>query len=125
MLLYMLTAFDILSDHYFAEPIKALASGAYKPWIVTTLNAVKKGSYIRLEVEYPLLVGIRYLYRKILPGSSKLNTLRARHIGDLIKKTESRMDSDIKRTILIILVCLFLSCRIDSININIILDPSV
>ncbi|KAM0794169.1 hypothetical protein BDR22DRAFT_977968 [Usnea florida] len=124
MSLHMLTALDILSEHCFAEPMKALASGAYKPWIVTTLNTVKKGSHVRLEVAYPVLAGIRHLYRKISSGSSKVDTSRAGHMGYLIEKTEWRVDSDMKRTALTILFCFFLSCRIDSLNIDITLDPS-
>ena len=104
---YMSTTFHILSDLCFAEPMNALASGAYQPWIVTILNAVKKRSYVRLERAYPLLAGISHLYRKISSGSSKFNTSRAEHMEYSIEKTESRMDSDMKRNNLITLVCFF------------------
>ena len=104
---YMFTTFDILSTLCFAEPTNALAGGTDQPWIVIILNAVKKGSYIRLERAYPLLAGISHLYRKISPGSSKRNTSRAEHMGYPIEKSESRMDSDMKRNDFITFVCFF------------------
>ena len=120
---YMFTTFDIMSDLCFAEPMNALANESYQPWIVTILNAAKNGSYVRLERAYPLLAGISHLYKKIYSGPSKLNTSRAEHMRYSIEKTESRMDSDMKRDDLMTPVCSLFSFRSDNINIDIILDP--
>ena len=104
---YMFTTFDILSTLYFTQPMNALAGRAYQPWIVTILNAVEKGSYVRLERAYPLLAGISNLYGSISSGSPKLKTSRTEHMEYPIEKTESRMDSDMKRNDFITLVCFF------------------
>ncbi|CAF9941819.1 hypothetical protein IMSHALPRED_002916 [Imshaugia aleurites] len=94
---YMFTTFDIMSDLCFAEPMNALAIGAYQPWIVTILNAAKNGSYVRMERAYPLLAGVSQLYKMMFSGPSKLNTSRAEHMRYSIQKTESRMNNSMER----------------------------
>ena len=119
---YMFTTFDIMSDLCFAEPMNALANGAYQPWIVTILNAAKNGSYVRLERAYPLLAGVSHLYKKFFSGPSKLNESRAEHMSYSIQKTESRMGSDMERNDIMTPVSPLFRCRIGSTSIDSILD---
>lgn len=119
---YMFTTFDIMSDLCFAEPMNALANSAYQPWIVTILNAAKKGSYVRLERAYPLLAGVSHLHKKFFSGPSKLNEPRAKHMRYSIQKTESRMGSDMERNDIMTPVSPLFRCRIGSTSIDGILD---
>ena len=107
---YMFTTFDIMSDLCFAEPMNALAIGAYQPWIVTILNAAKNGSYVRMERAYPLLAGVSQLYKMMFSGPSKLNTSRAEHMKYSIQKTESRMNNSMERNDIMTPVCSIYLC---------------
>ena len=94
---YIFTTFDTIGDLCFSEPFNALQTGKYDPWMVSVLNGIKNGRFVRMQRRYPVLAGIVRLLKWISSGSAMVNVSREKHMQITQEKTQRRLDESTPR----------------------------